>query len=103
MGGFQSLVCTLKISRLALRVGRGNASSLSNRPGRRSAGSRLSGRFVAPTTMTFGFGGGGSNESEIRTGSLRVHFFLGHRGCEVVWNEGGRSGERGVGEASVGA
>lgn len=52
MGGFQSLVCTLRMSRLALRVGRGKASSLSKRPGRRSAGSRLSGRLVAPTTMT---------------------------------------------------
>lgn len=66
MGGFQSLVCTLRISRLALRVGRGKASSLSKRPGRRRAGSRLSGRLVAPTTITFGLGEGRKERTEKR-------------------------------------
>ncbi len=69
MGGFQSFVWTLRISRLALRVGRGKASSLSNRPGRRSAGSRLSGRFVAPITITFGGEGKGGGRGQGRGGA----------------------------------
>lgn len=53
MGGCHSLVCTRIISRRALRVGSGKANSLSNLPGLRRAGSRLSGRLVAPMTITW--------------------------------------------------
>lgn len=94
MGGFQSLVCTLRISRLALRVGKGKASSLSNRPGRRSAGSRLSGLFVAPTTMTFGLvRARGGDKRELDGDAIVVDSMLlwGQGGEEKVLDEEGRS------------
>src|SRR3989344_92891 len=49
-------VCTLRMSSLALSSGAGTTSSLSNLPGRKSAGSRMSARLVAAiTTMSFMF------------------------------------------------
>jgi len=39
-----------RIDALAARLGRGNTSSLSKRPGRRSAASKASTLFVAPAT-----------------------------------------------------
>lgn len=75
MGGCHSLVCTRIISLRALRVGSGKASSLSNLPGLRRAGSRLSGRLVAPITMTWKKAGEGAYrtlriESDISWGSI---------------------------------
>ena len=42
-----------RIDALAARLGRGNTSSLSKRPGRRSAASKASTLFVAPATHPF--------------------------------------------------
>eukprot|EP00982_Pelagococcus_subviridis_P003508 26343-Pelagococcus_subviridis.AAC.13 len=50
--GRQCCVCRRKIARLAAGPGREKCNSRSNRPGRRSAGSTASGRFVAATTTT---------------------------------------------------
>ena len=52
-GGFShARVWILRISKRAAAFGRGNASSLSNRPGLRSAPSMASTLFVAPSTTT---------------------------------------------------
>ena len=49
------LVWTLRIATRPFMSGRSRMTCRSKRPGRRSAGSRTSGRFVAATTITFVF------------------------------------------------
>ena len=49
---FTSFICTFKISQRPLKSGLSTSTCLSKRPGRKSAASRTSGRFVAAKTMT---------------------------------------------------
>ena len=49
----QACVWTRKMARRSFLFGRGKCTSLSNRPGRRRAGSTASGVLVAPMTMTW--------------------------------------------------
>lgn len=56
-GDTQAGICAyLRISNLCAASGSATMTSLSNRPGRRSAGSRALGRFVAPTTTRWPVG-----------------------------------------------
>ncbi len=49
---FTSFICTLKISQRPLKSGLSTSTCLSKRPGRKSAASKISGRFVAAKAMT---------------------------------------------------